>query len=363
MAAKSARIESLADEPVRGDAPEHGDPGELDRRVRHRQGGHAEGDRERLVEQAAVERGEPGRIERPGLGGEREQVRAEIDVGEQGRVVQRWPVDERVEPGEDPAREAGLLRRPAAWPGTRAGRARSFPASPRAARPTAGRRTRRLVASSDGSKTSAAVKAVPVVAGRPWTMLSVIVSVSTAPPKRVRTGPRMQWSTRSWRIVPPSPAGAAGSASTKIRPGARGAPSAAVASGGEPGPAVPGSIVQAVMRTVSNEPRSTMSHPETVRPSRTSSCLAAPGEDPRRRLGWPAAGPGACSGRRARAARRSVLRSSRRRPASRRWDAESPIVTVPVVPAAVSAASRPVPPVTTVSVPTTAGGFPSRSRS
>ena len=47
-------------------------------------------------------------------------------------------------------------------------------------------------ASSTGSKTSAAVKAVPLVARRPWTMLSVIVSVSTAPPNRVRTGPRTQ---------------------------------------------------------------------------------------------------------------------------------------------------------------------------
>ena len=101
-------------------------------------------------------------------------------------------------------------------------------------------------------------------------MLSVIVSVSTDPPNRVRIGPRMQWSTRSWPIAPPSPAGAAGSASTKIRHGASQAPSAAVASGGEPGAAVPGSMVHAVIRTVSNEPRSTMSQPDTVRPSRTS---------------------------------------------------------------------------------------------
>ena len=59
-------------------------------------------------------------------------------------------------------------------------------------------------------------------------------------------------------------------ASTKIRPGASGAPSAAVASGGEPGAAVPGSMVHAVIRTVSNEPRRTISQPDTVSPSRTS---------------------------------------------------------------------------------------------
>ena len=100
-------------------------------------------------------------------------------------------------------------------------------------------------------------------------MLSVIVSVSTDPPDRVRTGPRMQWSTTSWPITPPSP-GTAGSASTKIRHGARKAPSAAVASGGEPGAEVPGSMVHAVIRTVSNEPRRTISQPDTVRPSRTS---------------------------------------------------------------------------------------------
>ena len=47
-------------------------------------------------------------------------------------------------------------------------------------------------ASSTGSKTSAGVKAVPLVAGRPWMMLSVIVTVWTDPPNRVRTGPRMQ---------------------------------------------------------------------------------------------------------------------------------------------------------------------------
>ena len=34
------------------------------------------------------------------------------------------------------------------------------------------------------------------------------------------------------------------------------------------------------MRTVSNEPRSTMSQPETVSPSRTSWASAAAGEDP-----------------------------------------------------------------------------------
>ena len=107
-------------------------------------------------------------------------------------------------------------------------------------------------------------------------MLSVMESVSTDPPKRVRTGPRMQWSTRSWRMAPRSLAGAPGSASTKIRHGARRVPSTAVASGGDPGPAVPGSIVQAVMRTVSNEPRSTMSQPETVSPSRTSRASPPP---------------------------------------------------------------------------------------
>ena len=74
----------------------------------------------------------------------------------------------------------------------------------------------------------------------------------------------------SWAIAPSLPAWAVGSASTKIRPGASARPSAAAASGGVPGAAVPGSRVQAVMRTEPNEPRSTMSHPDTVRPSSTS---------------------------------------------------------------------------------------------
>ena len=43
-----------------------------------------------------------------------------------------------------------------------------------------------------------------------------------------------------------------------------------------PSAAVPGSTVQAVMRTDANEPRSTMSHPDTVSPSSESTASSAP---------------------------------------------------------------------------------------
>ena len=79
------------------------------------------------------------------------------------------------------------------------------------------------------------------------------------------------------------PGGAAGSASIQIVVGPRGRPSTAVPSGepaggdaGAPGAAVPGSIVHAVSRTVLKDPLSTMSQPETRRPSRVSSAWPAP---------------------------------------------------------------------------------------
>src|SRR5262249_39145231 len=106
-------------------------------------------------------------------------------------------------------------------------------------------------------------------------MLLLIVSVPTAPPARVPTGPTIERSIERLMIF----------ASIHSRVGTKGRPSAASPKGedggdrpavGAAGPAEPGSRVQHEMVTLSNSPASTRSPPLTMRPSRVSLLVAPP---------------------------------------------------------------------------------------
>src|SRR6516162_6940905 len=124
----------------------------------------------------------------------------------------------------------------------------------------------RRVTNLDGSATAFAVSGPPAWVRIACTMLSLIVRVSTVPLSRVRIGPVMLRLTVSVAMV----------ASIQMRPGTSGRWSMETAYSPGGVPMLPGSSVQQFRVTLLKSPRSTMSPPETNRPSNTRSAPDAP---------------------------------------------------------------------------------------
>ena len=245
-----------------------------------------------------------------------------------------------------PRRPAGRSRPPAA----------SCPAAPRTAGPRAARHLRHRPRVPGQQDRVEDVRRGEGGAARRGQALDDAVGDRRAsrPIRRTACGPGRGCSgpRPSWLIAPPLTRGGAGiGLDEDPARGEEGAVGRRRERRASPAAAVPGSMVHAVMRTVSNEPRSTMSQPETVRPSRTSRASPPPvkthgGARPSRRPQDRAhARPGPDEQRDDR-----VRRRARRPPAPGRWrvGSGSPSVMVPAARPRPAPRRGPCPPVTTL---------------